>query len=443
MRLIKHVVMKFMKNLLFTLLAYTVFSFSTAISETDTNQIRPKSNFGEQMLNPDMDLNLENAMNFVSTESIFTHLGKNMYMILLVFVCMAAYSNLPSEDSPEAPVLWKPARSFVEGLTHAKEINGKLYAASKTRIYSDATIFKANKYYDLSYFLPVDFLYRLPISDLLLATINSEELILMPHGKPFEEDAFVFKMKDIDPRFIEFTQVVSGDQIGIDTRGNLLLPYKSLNVGKSKYSSNFLWLKTGVIDGKVAIFEQKLIKEEFFDDWLSIWSLKVFENFIRVTMENKTIDFDLTGSMELRFESYTKSVQVGNNIITFASEGFETFPLMVYRSDFSGKNPELIGSYNSKQISREDRRLLGIFFDTISSIHDKIFLFGGESIFRLSINDQTIKLIPLDNLGLMGTSITSINLIDNSTVFVTNSNVTSGKNCGGYYKPLENFDNQK
>jgi hypothetical protein len=326
-------------------------------------------------------------------------------------------------------------------LTHAKEINGKLYAASKTRIYSDATLFGTNKYYDLSSFLPNEFLYRLPISDRLMATINSEELILMPFGKPYEEDALVLNMKDIDPRFMEFYQIVygSGDQIGIDTIGNVLVPYKSSYAGVPKYTPNFLWLKTGLIDGKLEILEQKLIKEEFFDGWVSIWNLKVFDHFMRVTIENRTFDFDQSGNMELRFESYTKSVEVGNEIITLASERFETFPLMVYKSDLSGQNPKLIGTYNFNQISREDRRRLGIFFDTISSINDTIVLFGGESIFRLFMNDQTIKLIPLDNEGLIGTAITSISLINNSTVFVTNSCESGGKKCGGYYKPLDKF----
>jgi hypothetical protein len=269
----------------------------------------------------------------------------------------------------------------------------------------------------------------------------------MPLGKPFEEDALVIKMKDLDPLFSGFNQIVSGDgdQIGIDTKGHVLVPYDSpKSPGVSKYTPNFLWLKTAIIDGKVEILEQKLIKEEFFDGWVSIWNFKVFENFMRVTIGNKTFDFDQNGNMELRFESYTKSVQVGNEIITFSSGGNETSPLKVYKSDLSGKNPELIGTYNSNQVSKEDRRRIEDYFDNISSISDTIVLIERESIFRLSMNDKTIKLFPLDNVGLIGTFITSISLIDNSTVFVTSSCGTSDINCvGGYYKPLDKFLPQK
>ena len=370
------------------------------------------------------------------------------FPILLIFVCMVSFfSCVPIETPPEeVPVFWKQSLSFQEGLTHAKEINGKLYAASKTRIYSEATLWGINKYYDLSPFLPDNFLYRLPISDQIMATINSDELILMPLGKPFEEDALVIKMRDIDPGFNDFKQIVSGygDQIGIDSKGHVLVPYGApKSPGVSKYTPNFLWLKTAVIDGKVEILEQKLIKEEFFDDWVSIWGIKVFINFMRVNIGNKTFDFDQNGNMELRFESSTKSVQVGDEIITFIADGWETFSMKVYKSELSGKNPELIGDYNSGQVSKEDLRRIGNSFDNISSIGDTIVLIEGESIFRLSMNDKTIKLFQLDNVGLIGTNITSISLIDNSTVFVTTDCYSDQQNCGGFYKPLDKFLSSK
>lgn len=367
----------------------------------------------------------------------------SLFPILLIFVSTVSFWRcVPIETSPEVPVFWKQSLSFQEGLTHAKEINGKLHAASKTGLYTDATLWGINNYYDLNRFLPNDFLYRLPISDQLMATINSEELILMPIGRPFEEDALVIKMKDLDPLFSQFHQIVSGygDQIGIDQNGHVLVPYRApIIFGVSKYTPNFLWLKTVVTNGKVEILEQKLIKEEFLDGWASIWNFKVFENFMRITIGNKTFDFDQSGNMELRFESYTKSVQVGNEIITFASEARESFPLMVYKSDLSGKNPELIGTYNASQLSQSDRGILGGFYDNISGINDNIILFEGASIYRLSMNDQAIRLTQLDNVGLEDTSITSVSLIYNLTVFVTSTCFGGQGKCGGFYKPLDKF----
>ena len=167
------------------------------------------------------------------------------FPILLIFICIVCFFSCGTFETPkeEVNVFWKQSLSFPEGLIHAKEINGKLYAASKNRIYCEATLFGINKYYDLSAFLPDNFLYRLPISDQLMATIKSDELILMPIGKPFEEDALVIKMKDLDPGFNDFKQIVSGygDQIGIDTKGHVLVPYGApKSPGVSKYTPNFL-----------------------------------------------------------------------------------------------------------------------------------------------------------------------------------------------------------
>lgn len=367
----------------------------------------------------------------------------SLFPILLIFFCsVSIFSCVSNENPSDVYVYWKPALSFQRGLTQAREINGKLYAASETGIYNDATLWGINNYNDLSHFLPEEMVYRLPISEMLMATIKNDELILMSIGRPFEEDAQVIKMREFDPLFGSFGQVYFryGDQIGIDHNGHVLVPYQAPKIlGESKYTPNFLWLKTAINNGKVEILEQKLIKEEFFDDWVSIWNFKVFENFMRVTIGNKTFDFDQSGNMELRFDYYSKSVQLGDEIITFASEAMETFPLMVYKSDLSGKNPELIGTYNSDQVSRDDRRLIGRIYDNISGINDTIILFEGTSIYRLSMNDQAIRLTQLDNIGLEDTSITSISLIYNSTVFVTSTCFGGQGKCGGFYKPLDKF----
>lgn len=371
----------------------------------------------------------------------------SLFPLHLIFFCSVSFfSCVPNENPPEEYVIWKPALSFPKGLTHAREINEKLYAASETGIYNDATLWSINNFNDLRRFLPEEIIYRLPISEMLMATIKNGELILMPTGRPFEEDALVIKVKELDPLFSQFNQIVSGygDQIGIDQNGHVLVPYRApIIFGASKYTPNFLWLKTAIINGKVEILEHKLIKEEFFDDWVSIWNFKVFENFMRVTIGNKTFDFDQSGNMELRFEYYTKSVQLGNEIITFASEAMETFPLMVYKSDLSGKNPELIGTYNASQISQSDRSILGGFYDNLSGINDTIILFEGSSIYRLSMNDQALRLTKLDNVGLEDTSITSVGLIFNSTVFVTSTCFGGREKCGGFYKPLDKFFTSK
>lgn len=365
--------------------------------------------------------------------------------VLTSFFALFLFSCEPIEE-PAVREQWRMVQGFHEGLTHANEINGKLYAASKTRIYGQATLQGPNTFNQLSQIMPSEFQFRLPLSEKLMATFKEQDLYLMPAGN--QESLLVLPMIELDPGFRNFQWVYlvsGGDQISIDTKGNVLVPYSSSKDGRRKHTPDFLWLRTVISEGKVEILEQKLIKEEYFDEIERILFLKVFDNFTRVTIGYKTFDIDLNGNMELRFDHLTKSVQVGNEIITFAIEEirFLNNPLLVYKSDLSGKNSELIGTYDLRQLSQSHINLLGSSFDNIYSINGIIVIAGGGSIFRLTMNDQAIAFTELDNLGLEDTNITSINLINNSTVFVTSSESASQKNWGGFSKSLENFFTEK
>ncbi|WP_158856091.1 hypothetical protein [Lunatibacter salilacus] len=367
------------------------------------------------------------------------------HFILPCFLALFLFSCEPIEE-PAVREQWKMVQGFHEGLTHAQEINGKLYAASKTRIYGQATLQGPNTFNQLSQIMPSEFQFRLPLSEKLMATFKEQDLYLMPAGN--QESLLVLPMIELDPDFRNFQYIYltpGGEQISIDTKGNVLVPYNSSKDGRRKYTPDFLWLKTGIIEGEVKILEQKLIKEEYFDEFVSIWFLKVFDNFTRVTIGYKTFDIDLNGNIELRFDHLTKSVQVGNEIITFAIEGlrFRNYPLLVYKSDILGKNNELIGTYDLSQFSHSHSSLLGSVFHNIYNINGIIVVAGGDSIYRLAMDDQAIAFTELDNLGLEDTNITSISLINNSTVFVTSFEATGQKNWGGFSKSLENFFTEK
>lgn len=363
---------------------------------------------------------------------------------LTSFFALFIFSCEPIEE-PTVREQWRMVQGFHEGLTHAKEINGNLYAASKTRIYGQATLQGPNTFNQLGQIMRSDFDYRLPLSEKLIATIKGQELYLMPAGN--QESLLILPMIELDPGFRNFQDIYwisVGDQIGIDTKGNVLVPYHSSKDGRRKRTPNFLWLRTEIHDGKVEVLEQKLIKEEFDDQDTRILFTKVFDHFTRVSIGFKTFDIDQHGNIELRFDHFTKSVQVGNEIITFASNNYISLnPLTIYKSDLLGKNSELIGTYDLSQLPYPHRNLLRGTFDNIYSINGIIVVGSGDSIYRLAVNDQAIKFTELDNLGLENSNITSISLVNNSTVFVTSFEATGQKNWGGFSKSLENFFTEK
>jgi hypothetical protein len=365
-------------------------------------------------------------------------------VLLIAFFLLSALSCNPKEELPEAPVIWEKAAGIEEGLFNAKVINGDLFVASPSRIYPEATLEGPNDFKELSLFMQSSFPYRLPLSDKLMVAINPSEISLLPIGSSSESGALKINLRQIDPDFLYFYQhgLLVGDQISIDNMGNVLVPYFSRNGDRQKNNPDFLWLKTGLEDGKLKILDQKFMKNEYFIGSSVIRWIRTFDNFTRVTIEGKTFDIDGDGNMELRFDQYTKSVQVGNEIITFASEYANTFPIRVYKSDLSGKNNILIGNYEF-----DPQPLFSQFMwhgTAITSIDGKIIIHHNDAMYHLELTEEAILFTEIDNTGLERGYITSIQLLDNSTVFVSAACFDAHfNNCGGFYKPLDKFFTQK
>jgi hypothetical protein len=344
----------------------------------------------------------------------------------------------------EVPEKWENADSFKEGLSHAKEINDVLFASSRYGVYAfPQTQGPASNFRDLSLFMQGEIPYRLPLSDKLMVAINTAEVSILPAGSTRQDDALVLNMREIDPEFtgFHFLHYYLCEQISINANGNILVPYRSAKDGIQKNTPDFLLLKTLVNDGKVTILEQKLIKEEHFLGIATIRIMKNFPDFTRVTIDGKTFDIDREGNLELRFEKFSKSVQVGNEIITFAQLGpLESNDFEVYKSDLTGKNKELIGSYGSEGISSLDKFLLTQMADDIYSVDGVMILRHLDRIYQVTMNTQKITLVELENEGLGNGYITSVTKLGEDKVFVTTL-CDKGEviSCGGFTKSLENF----
>ncbi len=370
-------------------------------------------------------------------------LQKNILPILLSICAMCTYSCEPKEQ-PVIPEKWEKVRGFEEGLFDAREIDGKLYTASWTRIYPDASLQGPNSFVDLSPFLGAMSPYKLPISEKLIAVMSPTKLTILPLGDPSAENALVLTMKDIEPEFLEFNLGGSSadDELVIYPDGSVIVPYRSRNEEGIKNTPDFLWVKTAFDAGKVVLLETKLIKEEHFNQNVAVNNMKSFESFTRVAIGDKTFDIDRAGNMELRFEQFSKSVQVGNEIFTFAiTSPFENTLYHVYKSDLTGKNNQLIGTYDSSNIAKQDNLVFSQRSSSLHSVDGIILLQTAWSIYVVSVDGQRISLTELENKGLENADITSIILLGDSNVLVTAACSDNGVyyNCGGFTKSIANF----
>ena len=363
---------------------------------------------------------------------------------MLLSLCTACIFSCEPEEPPVIPEKWEKVRGFEEGLFDAREIDGKLYTASWTRIYPDASLQEPNNFVDLSPFLGAMGPYKLPISDQLIAVKSPTQLTILPSDDPNPDNALVLNMKDIDPEFLEFNFGGNSkdDELVIYPDGSVIVSYRSRNEGIIKHTPDFLWVKTSVDAEKVVLLDSKLIKEEHFDRSVSVNSMKGFDSFTRVAIGDKTFDIDRAGNMELRFEQQSKSIQVAEDIFTFTfTSPFENTQYQVYKSDLSGKNNQLIATYDSSNIAKWDNIVFSEGLSNLSSVNGIILLQSAWSIYELSMDGQRFALTELENYGLENGDITSISLLSDSTVLVTSICSDNGVfyNCGGFTKSLENF----
>ena len=365
-------------------------------------------------------------------------------LLVLFSTCLIWTNSCEPVEEPLSAPKWEKVNGFEEGLFDAREIDGKLYAASWTRIYPDASLQGPNDFVDLSPFLEAMYPYKLPISDKLVAVMNHTSLTILPTTDPSPENALVLTMKDIDPEFLEYNLGgnANDDELVIYPDGSVIVPYRSKNERGIKNTPDFLWVRTEVVGGKVVLLETKLIKEELFDQSVAVNHMNGFDSFTRVAIGDRTFDIDATGNLELRFEQFSKSVQVGDEILTFAiTSPFENTVHQVYKSDLLGKNNQLIGTYDASNMAKWDNLVLSQSSSNLYSVDGIIIVQYGWSLYKLSMDGQRITLTELENNGLENGNITSITLLNDSTVFVTAVCSNNGVfyNCGGFTKSLENF----
>ncbi|MCF1749685.1 hypothetical protein [Mariniradius sediminis] len=367
-------------------------------------------------------------------------------LLFLICTFFVVSCELKEDSDIEVPEKWEKVRGFEEGLFDAREIDGKLYTASWTRIYPDASIQGPNNFVDLSPFLRAMFPYKLPITDKLIAVVNPTQLTILPSDDPKPENALVMNMKDIDPDFLEFHFSINAgdDKIAILSDGSIIVPYRSRFDDRINNTPDFLLVKTAVDGGRVVLLETKLIKDEYFDRSVTIYNMKAFGSFTRVAIGDKTFDIDPAGNMELRFEEISKSVEVDGEIFAFAmTSPYENPQIHVYKSDLTGKNNQLIATYDSSNISLSDNLVLSQITGNLYSVNGVILVQSAWWIYKLSMDGQQLVLTRLENNGLENSDITSITLLGDSKVFVTavchNNEVFY--NCGGFIKSLDNFFN--
>lgn len=236
-------------------------------------------------------------------------------------------------------------------------------------------------------------------------------------------------MKDLDPDFQYFFDLpyFVSDAIGIDKIGTVLIPYHSASNGFAKSSPNFIMIKTKLVADELEIEELKLIKENYFQGMAGVYKMTSFDNFFQINIGPYTFNID-NEIPELKHEHFTKSFQLGNEIISLGAGYAPSMnTLYAYRSDLNGENTELINTFS------DSSSLLRLEFCIING---EIIGYGKSQLFLINLQEDEIKITELDNTGLEGSYITSVTMVNTNQVLVTSAPVSGFDLSGGFYKPM-------
>lgn len=365
----------------------------------------------------------------------------NLKFLIAIFSFLSVLvfqSCTPKEEPPATPIIWEKAAGFGDHpLVNSRYINNQLMVMSSGGIFYDVNINGFSEFKGFGLVLQRPDKYKYPISEKVIALRNEYQVILVaPKNVGLWGKEIVFTMRDLDPGFQYFFELpyFVGDAIGVDGNGTVLVPYHSVKNGQAKSSPDFLMIKTRLVNDELEILETKLIKEDYFPGMAGVYKLVSFENFFQLNLGPYTFNIGANEIPELKHELITKSLTLGNEIITFGADQASII-LQVYKSDLNGENTTLFNTYPNRSI------LLNTEF---SVIEGKIIAFAKGQLFLLEFIENDIAIKELDNTGLEGGSISSITQVGSSQVFVTiAASLVGVDKQGGYFKPLGEFFKEK
>lgn len=339
----------------------------------------------------------------------------------------------PKEEIPTQPIVWERAAGFgTAPLLGSSLLNQELFVTSEAGRYPNASLDGPNDYQGFGIEQNAPGRLKFPVSDKVVASRNDYFIVLeAPKNVGLTGKGFRYNMKEIDPDFQYFFDLpyFVGDAIGIDKNGTVLIPYHSVVNGMAKSSPDFIMIKTNLVNDELEIVQIKLIKENYFQGMTGVFKIISFDNFFQINIGPYTFNIDEDEVPELKHEHYSKSFQLGNEIITLGAGYYLNMDtLYLYRSDLDGENTQLINVFPNSY------SLLQLEFTVIEG---KIIGYKKSQLFLIDIQESDIKITELDNTGLEGSYITSVTVADGNRVLVTSAPIPGFDLAGGFYKPIE------
>ncbi len=242
----------------------------------------------------------------------------------------------------------------------------------------------------------------------------------------------VIDLKSLDNEFDNLIDIPywQGDCMGISDSHYLLVSYSADGVNTPRFLLARL-VPPVSNDNQLEIIDIKVLDQELFNGVTNVYKIQTFYDHFYVRMGPTTYQINVDGEMKLLSEKWFNIFRNDSVLNAFASDQ-NGGTIQYYQSRDHGVNWELLGEFEGPNNSI----LFGLDYVTIDK---RIVGYGKGQIFELTINEKNYSLSELDNEGLGLADITSVSMANDSTVFVTSRCNSFSDDCGGFYKPLNDF----
>jgi len=242
----------------------------------------------------------------------------------------------------------------------------------------------------------------------------------------------VIDLKSFDNEFDNLIDIPywQGECMGISDSHYLLVSYSANGVNTPRFLLARLVPPIND-DNQLEIENIQILDQELFGGVTSVYKIQTFDDHFYIRIGPFTYQINVDGEMKLLSEKWFNIFRNDSVLNAFASDQ-NGGTIQYYQSRDHGVNWELLGEFEGPNNSI----LFGLDYVTIDK---RIVGYGKGQIFELTINEKNYSLSELDNEGLGLADITSVSMANDSTVFVTSRCNSFSDDCGGFYKPLNDF----
>lgn len=365
---------------------------------------------------------------------------QKFYLTVIIVICLTAFLSCKKTSGSTDPVVvkWEKYQgvSTSVGFMNSASIDGNFNLLGPASYYNSiGNVYEGKP--PLTFNMGIfqgSGRFKFPVPDkYFVYTTDSRIIVRSAITTVAQSIETSVDMAALNAGFSQFIDIPywQGECLSLNKDNYLLAPFRSVNNGNSVPTPYFELIKIrppATSDNELMIYSTTNIQNNVSAGEITVKRMQSFGSEFYVVMGAFTYRIDTLGAMTKVADKELNIFQKGSELFAF-SPNSNTGKVEYLQSIDQGKSWLLLGAIPSEL-------LVSLKYTTINK---RLIGFTKGQIFLIELNGPSYSITELENSGLGLADITSINMCDAKTVFVSSHCNSFSGDCGGYYKPLEYF----